>query len=221
MTAVGQRIAFVVNSETGPELRAGSRDTSRVYSALTDPELGGCDPKRSSIVPNCPSKADFDARFSGTLEDWTPANELFFYFSGHGQIRDKAFCLQFGPKQYVSFGTILDELNLHYVGRAVLIIDACHSGGALGEKSAREARRKREKSKLARLSARQSAISTMREAIRKIGDKKPEDDETKVRFMENLRRELRGPNQAWVDTAVALVGEDFRLFWRICGSHWH
>ncbi|NCS02902.1 MAG: hypothetical protein GPJ07_17240 [Microcystis aeruginosa G13-07] len=40
----GKRIAFVVNARTGDELQAGNRDSSRLWTLLTDPNLGRCEP---------------------------------------------------------------------------------------------------------------------------------------------------------------------------------
>ena len=39
----GKRIAFVVNARTGDELQAGNRDSSRLWTLLTDPNLGRCE----------------------------------------------------------------------------------------------------------------------------------------------------------------------------------
>ena len=78
------------------------------------------------------------------------------------------------------------------------------------EKSARKALQAIWNSELPRLSGIRSAILTMQASIAESGGQKPEDDKTKARFMGSLRKQLRGPNQAWVDTAMAVVGVDYR-----------
>lgn len=128
--------------------------------------------------------------------------------AARGWWQDEHFCLL----------TMLDRPNLErffleeYSPTAVLNPWGARSGFYAGssEKSAREALHKIEKSKLKRLAALRSAITTIRASIAEIDGRKPEDEEAKAGFMGSLRRHLRGPSQAWVDTAVAVVGESYR-----------
>ncbi|MHB8874392.1 MAG: type I-G CRISPR-associated protein Cas8g1/Csx17 [Myxococcaceae bacterium] len=125
-----------------------------------------------------------------------------------GWWQDEHFCLL----------TTLDHSELQrffleeYAPTGVLNPWGARSGFYPGssEKSAREALQKIEKSKIARLSILRSAITTIRGSIDEIDGKKPEDDETKNLLLGGLRRKLRGPNQAWVDTAMAIIGDDYR-----------
>ena len=127
--------------------------------------------------------------------------------AARGWWEDEHFCLM----------TTLDAAALErffleeYAPTAVLNPWGARSGFYPGpsEKSAREALRRIESSKLGRLSGLRSAIETVRKAIAELGGAKPE-KEAQAAFMEKLRERLRGSSQAWVDTAVAFVGETFR-----------
>lgn len=129
-----KRIALVISALTGDELKAGSRDVSRIYALLTDPGLGEC-----SIVdsPNpifgCSSVSDFEnGTLNGLLKNWRSKDQLLFYFTGHGRIKSGVFCLQIGPNKddLLPFANFLLKLQLYNVDRAILIIDTCFSGEA-------------------------------------------------------------------------------------------
>lgn len=129
-----KRIAFVVNAITGKELRAGNCDVARVYHLLTDQKFGMC----SGDIPiqQVESGNDFENTLKKILKDWDSANQLIFYFSGHGDVLRETFFLQFGLTQddFYPFGNIINYLKLNGVSRAILILDACHSGAATGIK---------------------------------------------------------------------------------------
>jgi hypothetical protein len=124
-----KRIALIVSAQSGNELKAGHSDVSNVYSLLTDPQFGGCT-NTNPPIHGCTSRNTFLDNLSEVLEDWKLNNQFIFYFSGHGEIKNDNYCLKFG-KNYLPFGSLMSEIQSHGVKRAILIIDACHSGAAL------------------------------------------------------------------------------------------
>ncbi|MGL5836673.1 MAG: caspase family protein [Waterburya sp.] len=135
---LSKRIAFVVSGQTGEELNAGNSDVSRIYSTLTNPNLGQCDNKIAPIH-NCSNSQTFWDCFHDLIDNWNSSNQLIFYFSGHGIKRNNQYCLQVGidnkSKNFILFNSVLDQLSSNYVRRAILIIDACYSGNTTGEKN--------------------------------------------------------------------------------------
>ncbi len=124
-----KRIALIVSAQSGNELKAGHSDVSTVYSLLTDPQFGGCT-NTNPPIHGCTSRNTFLDNLSEVLEDWNLNNQFVFYFSGHGEIKNDNYCLKFG-KNYLPFGSLMNEIKSSGVKRAILIIDACHSGAAL------------------------------------------------------------------------------------------
>src|SRR4051812_45630642 len=94
MSSDKRRVAFVVDSITGEELVAGTRDSAGMFHVLTS-NLGLCTPKISTLLQRC-SKAQFLERLGQTLKNWNPADQLILYFTGHGRIVHSKYCLQFG-----------------------------------------------------------------------------------------------------------------------------
>ena len=125
-----KRIAFVVASATGSELQGGKRDVSNVFSILTDPSLGNCHPKQSKMIPECSSKEQFQLEIDAVLNSWNSSNQLIFYFSGHGEIIQQKYCFKFGEQNY-HFQLLKTHLEINNVNRAIIILDSCHSGGAI------------------------------------------------------------------------------------------
>ena len=124
-----KRIAFVVAPLTGPELKAVKRDVSNVFNILTAPSLGNCDSNKSVIITEC-SKNDFESKISAVLESWNSSDQLIFYFSGHGEMIDDLYCLNFHEQKY-TFQKFFLDLRVYRVNRAIIILDSCHSGGAI------------------------------------------------------------------------------------------
>lgn len=129
-----KRIAFVTAALTGEELQASQRDAAVVFGILTDPDLGMCDPKQSKLIHQCSSKTEFEKVLSLIFESWDSTTQLIFYFSGHGEVRKNNYCLRFGESVY-PFKNLMTELEVNGVSRAILILDTCHSGAAIGTKS--------------------------------------------------------------------------------------
>ena len=126
-----ERVAFVMNSLTKGELRAGNRDTSSVYDLLTSPEFGRCDPVISPApLHECKSFHVFWDSLQKTTDKWDSSKQLIFYFSGHGRVLNNEYCIQVGESDndYYPFDNILKQLVMRDVSRAILIIDACYSG---------------------------------------------------------------------------------------------
>lgn len=141
MATSSRRIAFVVNSRTGKELAAGNRDSSRVYTLLTDPSLGMCSPESSPPpLHGCRSARQFSTELAKVIRSWNSNDQLILYFSGHGVMRHGLFCLEFGRSgvSHLPFSNLWSDLRVAGVTRAVIIIDACHSGGALRKGNAAE-----------------------------------------------------------------------------------
>lgn len=128
-----QRIAFVLNALTGEELKAGNRDVARVYSLLTDQKLGGCTIDSPKPLHECKNRNEFWEAFSPILKQWRVENQLLFYFSGHGDISQDQYCLKLG-QDFLTFTSLMSDLKASKVSKAILILDACHSGAALGVK---------------------------------------------------------------------------------------
>src|SRR6185369_6613676 len=138
---MGRRIAIVVSADSGTELTGGRRDAMRVFSLLTDEETGCCDPGSPAPILDCGTRAQFHLAWYALLDRWNHQDQLLFYFSGHGVMKNGKYALAFGQapaQQYKPFDHIAADLQFHDVRRAVLILDACHSGAAikLGAKNA-------------------------------------------------------------------------------------
>ena len=129
-----RRIAVVVAALTGEELQASQRDASTIFTILTDPDLGMCHPKQSKLIHECRSRTQLESAISSLLEFWNSSTQLILYFSGHGEVIRNNYCFKFGEKNY-PFKNLLTELETNGVSRAILILDTCHSGAAIGTKS--------------------------------------------------------------------------------------
>lgn len=129
-----KRIAFVVAALTGEELQASQRDASIIFGILTDPNLGMCHPKQSKLLHECSSRIELESAISSVLEAWDSSTQLILYFSGHGEVIKNNYCFKFGEKLY-PFRNLLTELETNGVSRAILILDTCHSGAAIGAKN--------------------------------------------------------------------------------------
>ncbi|GCA69255.1 hypothetical protein MiYa_00780 [Microcystis aeruginosa NIES-2519] len=130
----GKRIAFVVNARTGDELQAGNRDSSRLWTLLTDPNLGRCEP----IYPplhNCENEFSFLKELKEILKKLNSSDQLLFYFSGHGIVKNQQYCIKLGLDEdsYYPFKNLINQLRASGIERAIIIIDACHSGKILSE----------------------------------------------------------------------------------------
>jgi predicted HTH transcriptional regulator len=127
-----KRIAFVVASLTGEDLKSPSRDAALIYEILTDTKLGMCDAASSSLVYKCNNRAEFQSEFLKVLKKWNSNNQLILYFSGHGEVKKgKQYCILMGTEP-IPFANIISDLQMEGVSRAILILDACRSGAALG-----------------------------------------------------------------------------------------
>jgi len=128
-----KRVALIVNALAGIELKAGNRDSGRVFQVLCDPALGACDPGIARLVRACPDREYFNKELLTILDGWSPDDQLLLYFSGHGEESKGLFHLCFGAesKSRFPFRNILNELVSAGVSRAILILDSCQSGAAL------------------------------------------------------------------------------------------
>jgi len=128
-----KRIAFTINSFTGNELRAGNRDVARVYSLLTDPAIGMCRNDFSKPIHECKTRNEFWDHLSYFLNEWSVKDQLLFYFSGHGSLLRHRYCIKLGKSQsdFLPFENLMNDLDAFGVKRAILIIDACHSGAGI------------------------------------------------------------------------------------------
>lgn len=129
-----KRIAFVTAALTGEELQASQRDATTIFTILTDPQLGMCHPKQSRLIHQCSSKTEFETAFSLILDQWDSTTQLILYFSGHGEVIKNNYCLKF-EKTIYPFKNLINELDVNGVSRAILILDTCHSGAAIGYKN--------------------------------------------------------------------------------------
>lgn len=123
----------MVHPLTGEELRAGKRDVAGVYYLLTDPELGMCHPHSSKPVHECKSLNDFYNVLNSIIKNWSVSDQLIFYYSGHGDIIEGEFCFRFCEEPLV-FKNLMLDLKVRKIKKAILIIDACHAGAAIGIK---------------------------------------------------------------------------------------
>lgn len=131
-----RRVAFALSGGSGPELTADKRDVTMVFSHLTDPAIGGCVPNSPAPVFGCSTLNKFNDSLLTSIIDWNPEDQLIFYFSGHGRYIADRYCLQFGqgPEECTPFGHVVDRLAMAGVTRAIMILDACYSGAAVGLK---------------------------------------------------------------------------------------
>jgi len=104
-----------------------------VFTLLTNPKLGGCNPELSYPWIGCDDRFEFLHKLSDFLNEWQPKNQLIFYYSGHGGILGDQYCLQLGKsdKDYLPFDSILNELKKERVKKAIIILDSCWSGAAI------------------------------------------------------------------------------------------
>ncbi|MCI5115765.1 MAG: LysM peptidoglycan-binding domain-containing protein [Candidatus Electrothrix sp. AW1] len=127
-----RRIAVVVNSLTGEELKAGKRDASRIYTLFTDHKLGACSNESPAPLHDCKSRNDFWDFIEPIIENWQIRDQFIFYFSGHGMVRNGKYCLQIGTSsQVLPFDGLMSDLDARGVQRAIIILDTCHSGAAI------------------------------------------------------------------------------------------
>ena len=94
---------------------------------------------------DCGSRSQFEAALQTVIRDWNHQDQLVLYYSGHGCMRNGKYVLMFGKApthEYLPFDNVASDLQTHGVKKAVLILDACHSGAAMavGQKSASEPR---------------------------------------------------------------------------------
>ncbi len=133
---LSQRVTFAVNGFAN-RLRAGERDVVNIFSVLLDNEIGQCHQAESKFILNCQNKQTFGNELDEFLQDWDRANQLIFYYSGHGIERNNRYYLQFGDsdsRSYYPFDNLLNEFDNYQVKKAIIIIDACYSGNlAKGE----------------------------------------------------------------------------------------
>ena len=132
-----KRIAFVANSLSGLEISGVIRDATKIFNMLTDPDLGGCSITSPKPYLDCPNYYEFQKEFRQLLRNFSKDDQLIFYFSGHGKIINDEFVVQIGKdkNELLIFGNLLKELKVWNVHKAIIMIDACHSGAALGEKN--------------------------------------------------------------------------------------
>ncbi|XOF34482.1 MAG: tetratricopeptide repeat protein [Candidatus Electrothrix sp. YB6] len=127
-----RRIAVVVNSLTGDELKAGNRDVSRIYSLLTNHELGACSIDSPKPLHECKSCNELRGSVAPVIENWHLTDQFIFYFSGHGTVLNGRYCLQLGASsEILPFDCLMIDLEVKGVQRAIIILDACHSGAAI------------------------------------------------------------------------------------------
>src|SRR5438093_9620304 len=136
---MGRCVAFVINARAGDELSGGRQDATRIYSLLTRSDLGQCDPRLSRLLVDCESRRALEEGLLQTLTFWDSFDQLIFYYSGHGEVRNERYVLLFGEgqKSVLPFDNLMADLGIHGVARAILMLDSCHSGAILkGQKSA-------------------------------------------------------------------------------------
>ena len=135
-----RRIAVVLNALTGNELTAGKRDVARIFALLTNPELGNCSNEVSIPIFQCSSRADFMKLVIPVLKQISSNEQLIFYFSGHGEVRGSKYCLKLGQTDddLMAFDALMSEFEVKAISRAIVILDACQSGAALGIKNSTE-----------------------------------------------------------------------------------
>ncbi|NCR42635.1 MAG: tetratricopeptide repeat protein, partial [Microcystis aeruginosa W13-11] len=127
-----QRIAVAISAINKGELNAVIPDVSRVHAWLTNPEFGDCKSNGPKPLHECQSRANFSDYFLPIIEKWNTQDQLIFYFSGHGDMRGEIYCLKLGinDRDWLPFSNLIEDLRASKVNRAILILDACHSGAA-------------------------------------------------------------------------------------------
>ncbi len=127
-----KRVALLVSSNA-PDLNGGLNDLSSAFHIFKKSTIGNCDSKKSSYLLNCKSRNYFNDWIYKNLNCWDPADQLVFYYSGHGVMVDKEFAFTFIDEDnnttFILFTNFINELTyLHKVKNVLFIIDACHSG---------------------------------------------------------------------------------------------
>ncbi|MCK4791080.1 MAG: caspase family protein, partial [Desulfobacteraceae bacterium] len=94
---------------------------------------GACDQGSPKPLHECESRNAFQDALASTIKNWTSNDQIIFYYSGHGDEISGEFCFKFGG-DLLPFKSLMADLKVHKVIKAVLIIDACHAGAAIGIK---------------------------------------------------------------------------------------
>lgn len=127
-----RRTAFVFNASTAGELQAGRADAKRVHALLTS-EVGGCTAAGPQPLLDYDGGMDILSVLARVLEQWRRGDQLIFYFSGHGAMRDGTYQLKCGSNDYcwVPFRMFRDVFQARRVVKGIVVLDACESGAAL------------------------------------------------------------------------------------------
>ena len=114
----GQRIAFVLNSKTGDELKAGKSDAMRIHRLLLTSHIGACSRNSPGALLDFNGVMQLLTELAAALKDWRSEDRLIFYFSGHGGMSESGFRLKCGLEEqhwvpFDSLKSILIDRKVH------------------------------------------------------------------------------------------------------------
>jgi hypothetical protein len=125
--------------EHAKDLSGAENDATRIFRLLTDPKHGDCDASRSAFVAS-PDFHEFRQEVFRIASQIGEGDVLTFFFAGHGVVKNGIFyiCLRdtcpdlAGATAFPlsSLLSIIQEANPRH---ANILIDACNSGGVLGD----------------------------------------------------------------------------------------
>jgi len=120
-------------------LAGAENDARKVFSLLTDAKCGFCDAACSTLILS-PSLTELQRGLLDASKSLQPGDIVTFYFAGHGHVKGNIFYMCCRDTQADRIGVSALPLNnllslIHEVmpSHANLIIDACNSGGVMGD----------------------------------------------------------------------------------------
>lgn len=127
-----------------PKLKACVHDVQAIYAQLLQ---GGFAPERIQLLTDDtatePSRENMLAALKAVADATEPADLLLFYYSGHGDVmQGESYLVTRNGRQVVLSDSAVAVTRVKALMDAaparakVIILDACHSGAALGQKGA-------------------------------------------------------------------------------------
>jgi hypothetical protein len=120
-------------------LDGAENDARNIFSLLTDIKYGFCEADCSTLILS-PSLTELQRGLLDASKSLLPGDVVTFYFAGHGYVKGNIFYMCCRDTQVDRIGVSALPLNnllslIHEVtpSHANLIIDACNSGGVMGD----------------------------------------------------------------------------------------
>lgn len=134
-----KRVALVVgigHYEYHHALETCPTSAKESFRLLISPEYGKCDPDRSILKTveegESLTAPDLYRAIRDIIHSLQEGDQFIFFFSGHAELHhDRLFLTTTEsekPQQGYRFSNLIDNLHDNYIDKAIIVIDACHSG---------------------------------------------------------------------------------------------